>query len=355
MADTNQLEFGPYASASLQEDPNPTSFDELLAASDDGMLTVTNEYGNEFTYRLDPKNRSVTVLKGSHEVTKDQEYKTTHDLYGQVLRNMEKDAFKAKEEVDPGFTADPSAVATTALAGEEAGEAERETLEWSQEHKLGLQMTALGLGGLVAAVATGAPVKYERDLREDVKEEPEGLTAEQKKLMMKAQMGPAAAMSKGMMMADQAAMAATGNVMSAAALAATRDARNRAVVEAARTAGMNVAAADIATLEKNIEKKERKEAALAVAQMKRRQAIGSISSQLSVALASAMVGMTPTAPLSTLGLVINHEVPGMTEEKASAIARQIGGGGKTRAQIIGIYGKEGLTPPPEEFFTEMGV
>jgi uncharacterized protein with ATP-grasp and redox domains len=87
--------------------------------------------------------------------------------------------------------------------------------------------------------------------------------------------------------------------------------------------------------------------------MKRRQAAATGVSNLAVQLAQVMQGSQPEAPLSTLGLVIDYQVPGMSEEQASRIARKIGDRKLSREQIEKIYRREGLDIPSENFFTEI--
>ena len=232
-------------------------------------------------------------------------------------------------------------------------DAEGAVLEGGQTKKTRNMAITLGAGALLSTLVGAIPGSYERGLKEDLEEEPEGMTAEQKRLMMQAQLAPVAAMSRGAMMAQQAAMASTGNVMSAAALQATRDAQNMAVVKAGQSAGMAVAAADLQTLDRNIEKQERKRAALGVAQMKRQAAAAGKISDLSIALTAVLQGKQPKSALSTLDLVIDYQVPGMTEQQAANIAMKIGNRKLSRAQIEKIYTDQGLQPPENSFFTEI--
>lgn len=148
-------------------------------------------------------------------------------------------------------------------------------------------------------------------------------------------------------------MASTGNVMSAGALQATRDAQNMALVKAGQSAGMNVAVADLQTLDRNIEKQERARAALGVAQMRRQaQASGKIS-DFTLALTAIQQGKKPKSALSTLDLVLDYQVPNMTEQQAADIAMKIRNRNLTKEQIEKIYTDQGLQPPSENFFTEI--
>ena len=232
-------------------------------------------------------------------------------------------------------------------------DAEGEVLEGGQTKKTRDMAITLGAGALLSTLAGAIPGSYERGLKKDLEEEPEGMTAEQKRLMMQAQLAPVAAMSRGAMMAQQAAMASTGNVMSAGALQATRDAHNMALVKAGQSAGMNVVAADLQTLDKNIEKQERKRAALGVAQMKRQAAAAGKISDLSIALTAVMQGGKPKSALSTLDLVLDYQVPGMTEQQAADIAIKIRNRNLTKEQIEKIYTDQGLKPPSQNFFNEI--
>ena len=170
---------------------------------------------------------------------------------------------------------------------------------------------------------------------------------------MQAQLAPVAAMSRGSMMAQQAAMASTGNVMSAGALQATRDAHNMALVKAGQSAGMNVVAADLQTLDKNIEKQERKRAGLGVAQMKRLADASGKASDFTIAMTAVMQGGKPKSALSTLDLVLDYQVPGMTEQQAADIAIKIRNRNLTKEQIEKIYTDQGLRPPSQNFFNEI--
>jgi hypothetical protein len=330
-------------------DPNEKKFDALLSASENGQITLTGADGKQYTYRLDPEDRSVTVLQGEG-VSRDTKYTMSDDKYGEVLRNIEKDKF----DLDPGDSFKQPIVDKDPNVGQLTGDlATEEALQKAQRDKTAKQLGILAAGEAIAQLVTALPTQYEKDLKKLKGKDPEGLTAEQKKMMMKAQLAPVAAMSRGSMMAQQAAMASTGQVLSAGALQATRDAQNMALVKAGQSAGMAVAAADMQALQRSMDEKARAEAALGLAQMKRRQAAATGVSNLAVQLAQVMQGSQPEAPLSTLGLVIDYQVPGMSEEQASRIARKIGDRKLSREQIEKIYRREGLDIPSENFFTEI--
>jgi len=320
--------------------PLPTGEDkwkQLLAYSADGI--VQDDAGNKFKVNDDG---TITTIPGFGSTTVEKTFSPTDadDTYSKVLENLLtyqtrlrdpslNPLLSTREEGSPIGKPPPEYITPSvaqlvppltleekqaiARIGNRQEEKEaliaerRKAQRRDQALKLG---PAAILGGLDLAVQLGA---FERLKGEDEKyvdeelarlrkmqaDDEMGLSAEEKKLLVQAQMAPVRGMAREERMRREAGEAAMGGELSAADLERSRRAEQQTIAEVGRQSGMTLAQADLAKADQNLRRMEQMIAYKGQRQKQKRAAVSSFAGALGsifgdVAAAGAIEPKTET-------------------------------------------------------------
>lgn len=320
---------------------------ELLKRANPETGIIQDSAGNNF--RLDPDTKSAIFVGGGTAGT-DKTFAPSSDAYGDVLRNLLRDTEPDIRDMREGtaavskpFTAGPSIADLTyypeddpdplppsrytytdtppptrkeQLAAFAANEEDRKEALIAERRKAQRRDQALKLGpaailgGLDLAVQLGAfeslkgeDEKYVDEelarLRKMQADDEMGLSAEEKKLLVQAQMAPARGLAREERMRREAGEAAMGGELSAADLERSRRAQQQTIAEVGRQSGMTLAQADLAKADQNLRRMEQMIAFKGQRQKQKRAAVSSFAGALGsifgdVAAAGAIEPKTET-------------------------------------------------------------